>query len=249
MPIEVATLIRLVPRWITFVVAGFAAESAAAEPRFVCYPVMPGDTVTAISVRLTRDSRSWRGPGFQIFDPAAARFVSKGNYNHIRPGWQACVAQPSVARLEAPHPAGGQMIWWPLILLGALCSAAVATLLVIQLSLDRRKATQAALQRFGAAFISEFERPLIDERGPRSGLRAELAVSPDRRSGEVRLAPVEGRRYPNLADHRTNVEYDVKRVVSALNDRRFICGPLRAYGAWVAIPFRLKTELRKEGGP
>jgi len=248
MRIEVLTLIRLLPRWIPFVVAGFVADSAAAEPQFACYPVMPGDTVTAISMRLTRDLQGWRGPGFQIFDPAVARFVPKGSYSHIRPGWQACIAQPFVARSEALPPARGQMIWWPLILLCVLCSAAMATLLVIQSSRDRRRATMAVLQKFGSAFISEFERPLIDERGPRSVLRAELALSPDRRSGEVRLAPAEGQTYPNLADHRPNVEYDVTRVVRALNDRRFICGPLRARGAWVAVPFRLKPDLRKEGG-
>ena len=98
-----------------------------------------------------------------------------------------------------------------------------------------------------AAFIREFERPLLDQRGSRSVLRAELALSPDRGSLEVRLAPTDGRRYPNLSDHRTNVEYDVERVVNLLNDRRFICGPLRARGPWVAIPVRLKPDLHKEG--
>ena len=237
-------LVRLLPQWIALVIAGTAAESAAADPRLVCYPVMPGDTVTTISVRLTRDSRSWQGAGFQILDPAAARFVPKIAYRHIRPGLQACVAQPLLAGADAVRP-GWQMPWWPLIL---LCSTAAAALFAIQWSLERRKVTLAALQKFGATFISEFERPLIDERGSRSVLRAELALSPDRRSGEVLLAPAEGRRYPNLEDHRTNVEYDVKRVVTLLNDRRFICGPLRARGSWVAIPFRLQPDLREEGG-
>ena len=95
------------------------------------------------------------------------------------------------------------------------------------------------MQTFGAAFIREFERPLVDPRSSRSVLRAELALSPEKGSLEVRIAPTEGRRYPNLSDHRTNVEYDVERVVTLLNDRRFICGPLHARGPWVAIPFRL----------
>lgn len=237
------TLVRLVPQWIALVIAGIAAESAWADSRLLCYPVMPGDTVTTISVRLTRDSRSWQGAGFQILDPAAARFVPKGDYKHLRPGWHACVAEPLLVRPAALRP-GGQMPWWPLIL---LCSTAVAALFAIQASLERRNATSAALQKFGAAFISEFERPLIDERSTQRVLRAELALSPDRCSLEVLLAPAEGRRYPNLADHRTNVEYDVKRVVSLLNDRRFICGPLCVRGSWVAIPFRLEPDLRKEG--
>jgi len=121
-------------------------------------------------------------------------------------------------------------------------------LFALQLSIDRRKTTSQALQKFGTAFIHEFERPLIDERRPQSMLRAELALSPDRHSLEVRLAPTDGRRYPNLADHRTNVEYDIERVMNLLNDRRFTCGPLRARGSWVAIPFQMAPDLRKEGG-
>ena len=238
------TVVRLGLQWTAIVVAALAAESAAADARLLCYPVMPGDTVTTISLRLTGDSRSWQGAGFQIFDPSAARFVPKSAYSHIRPDWQACVAGPLVVRAEALPP-DGQMYWWALVL---LCPAAIAALFAIQTSLERRKAALATLEKFGAAFISEFERPLIDERDSQAVLRVALAVSPDRRSLEVLLAPAEGRRYPNLADHRTNVEYDVGRVVSLLNDRRFICGPLRARGSWVAIPIRLKPDLRKEGG-
>ena len=237
--------VRLAPQWIALVLAGAAAESAAATPRLLCYPVMAGDTVAAISLRLTRDPETWRGAGFQILDPAAARFIPKGDYRHIRPGLQACVAEPLLVRAGALPSTVGPMGWWPLVF---LCSAAVAALLALQWSIERRNATSRALEKYGSAFIREFERPLIDERSSPSALRAELTLSPDRRSLEVRLAPSEGRRYPNLADHRSNVEYDVRRVVSLLNDRRFICGPLSARGSWVAIPFRLNPDLRKEGG-
>lgn len=239
------TQARLLPQWIAFVIAGFAAESAAAAPRLLCYPVVPGDTVTSISIRLTRDPQSWRGSGFQILDPAAARLVPKSDYGHMRPGWQACMVEPVLEPAVVQRQA---VDWMGLWLLSLLCSAAMAAWLVIQSSLARRKAASQALEKFGAAFIREFERPLVDERSARSVLRAELVLSPDRRSLEVLLAPTEGRRYPNLADHRTNVEYDVSRVVGLLNDRRFICGPLRARGSWVAVPFRLKPDLRKEGG-
>jgi hypothetical protein len=235
---------RLVPVWIAFVLASAAAESAATTPRLLCYPVMPGDTVTAISLRLTRDPQSWLGSGFQLFDPASGRFVAKDDYRYIRTGWHACVSEPLLARAGALRPPAGRMGWWPLVLVGA---AMVTALLALQSSLERRKATSQALEHFGAAFIREFERPLIDERGAPSALRTQLALSPDKRTLEVLLAPADGRRYPNLADHRTNVEYDVTRVVGLLNDRRFTCGPLRARGSWVAIPFRLSPDLRKEG--
>ncbi len=229
---------------MAFVLAAVASESASAVPRLICYPIVPGDTVTAISVRLTRDPQSWRGDGFQIFDPATARFVPRATTAIFVPAGRHAWPSPSVAGSQALRPASSQMGWWILIL---LCSAAIAALFVIQSSLDQRKATIAALQTFGAAFIREFERPLLDQRGSRSVLRAELALSPDRGSLEVRLAPTDGRRYPNLSDHRTNVEYDVERVMNLLNDRRFICGPLRARGSWVAIPVRLKPDLHKEG--
>ena len=237
---KVLTHVRLVPPWVALVLAGIAAEAAAAAPRLICYPVMPGDTVTALSVRLTRDPQSWRGAGFQILDPAAARFIAKADYRYIHAGLQACLVEPALVRPAVPG-----MGWWLLIL---LCSSGAAALFAIQLSIDRRKTTSQALQKFGTAFIREFERPLIDERRPQSMLRAELALSPARHALEVRLAPTDGRRYPNLADHRTNVEYDVERVMNLLNDRRFTCGPLRARGSWVAIPFQMAPDLRKEGG-
>lgn len=225
---------------MALVLAAVASQSATAAPRLLCYPILPGDTLTALSVRLMRDPQSWRTAGFQILDPVAARFVPKGEYGNIRPGWQACVVEQVPVRQS--NPARG---WWLLVLLS---TAALAGLFVLQWLLERRKATSRVLEQFGAAFIREFERPLIDQRSARSVLRAKLALAPERGALEVLLAPTEGRRYPNLSDHRTNVEYDVERVVSLLNDRRFICGPLGTRGSWVAIPFRLKPDLHKEGG-
>jgi hypothetical protein len=229
---------RLVVRWAAFALVAASAESVAAAPRLLCYPVMPGETVTAVSIRLTKDPSGWRGSGFQILDPLASRFVPKTEYRVLRPGWQACVVEPPPLQSSAGT-------WGWLIL---LCSAAAGVLLAFQWSVERRKAVSRALEAFGAAFIREFERPLIDARSVKPALRTELSVSPADRSLEVRLAPADGKRYPNLADHRTNVEYDVERVVGVLNDRRFTCGPLSARGSWVAIPFRLQSDLSKEGG-
>jgi hypothetical protein len=235
----------LLPQLMAIAIAGLAAESAAAVPRLLCYPVMPGETVTSIAIRLTRDPHRWRRSDFQILDPAAGRLVGKSDYGRVRAGWQACLVQPAFERAGAGLQPVGTMHLWLLIL---LCSAGMIVWLAVDASLAKMKATSRALEQFGAAFVREFERPLIDERSARPVIRAELALSPDRRTLEVLLAPAEGRRYPNLADHRTNVEYDVMRVVSLLNDRRFICGPLRERGSWVAVPFRLKPDLQKEGG-
>ena len=216
--------------WVALVLAGFAADAAAAAPRLVCYPVMPGDTLAALSIQLMRDPRGWRTERFQLLDPAAARFLPKPEYRRIRAGLHACIVQPSAASWSIPG-----RDWWLLLLVS---SAAGAVFFVLQSWMDRRTAA-AALRTFGAAFIREFERPLLDERNPQPVLRCRMAVSPDRRLLDVLLAPVEGRRYPNLADHRSNVEYDVERVMSALNDRRFTCGPLGTRGSWVVVPVRL----------
>lgn len=223
---------------MTLILVGAAAESAAAAPRLICYPLMRGDSIAAVSIRLTQDPHGWQAPRFQIVDPAGARFIPKSEYGFLRPEWQACIVEPSVVR-----PVIGS-----LEMLVLFCSAAAAGLMAFQWSVERRKTVSSALEKYGAAFIREFERPLVDVRNPQPMLRAEFSVSPSQRSLEVRLAPADGRRYPNLVDHRTNVQYDVERVVGVLNDRRFVCGPLSARGSWVAIPFRLETNLRKEGG-
>ena len=230
----------MVRLWIVLVLVGIAAEAAAAVPRLVCHVIAPGETVTALAFRLTRHPQGWRSDAFQILDPAAARFLSKADYHLVHAGLRACIVEP----LVAPSPAPSRD-WWLLLL---ACSAAAAVSFAVLSSMDRRKANSQALHTFGAAFIREFERPLVDERQPRSVLRSDLALSRDRRSIEVLLAPADGQRYPNLADHRTNVEYDVERVMSVLNDRRFIRGLLRARGEWVAIPFQMASDVRKEGG-
>jgi hypothetical protein len=203
----------------------------------------PDDTVTMLATRLTGDARNWQAEGFQILDPARGQFVPKSHYSSVTPDWQACVVDSLIASDPGRHERDVMMA------IAVLLSAGfVAAMFAFDEATDRHKATSAMLEKFGAAFIREFERPLIDERGPRSVLRTELALSPDRRSLEVRLAPIDGRRYPNLADHRTNVEYDVERVMRFLNDRRFTHGPLRARGSWVAIPFQMAGSARVASG-
>jgi hypothetical protein len=56
------------------------------------------------------------------------------------------------------------------------------------------------------------------------------------------LAPADGRSYPNLADHRKNVEYDVDRVLRLVNAQPVMSGPLYTRGSWVVIPFQFDTN-------
>lgn len=239
---------------------GIATESVAATPGFICHPVRPGDSASAIALRLTHSNRAWHEPGFQIFDPIAARFIPKARYRRIEPGWQVCVVESLVAapivssdqrvspsRYEVPRgvaaplpvmtaPARAPSRWWSLTFLAITSVMAWGT---FQALAARSNMVARTLEAFAADFIREFERPLIDERTHGTVLHSEVSVSPRTRSMEVRLAPSGGRRYPNLEDHRSNVEYDIYRVMTLLDDRRFSCGPVRSQGPWVAFPFRL----------
>ena len=51
-----------------------------------------------------------------------------------------------------------------------------------------------------------------------------------------------GHRYPNLDDHRRNVEYDVDRIAYGLRHHPFVRRPLRVEGQWVVVPFQLKPR-------
>jgi hypothetical protein len=235
-----------------------AIGSAAAAPRYVCYTVMPGDTVTAIAARLTSDARNWRDPGFQIFDPLRARFIPKTDYSRIQSGWHACLGDALLMPSAVPRsrdPVTASAAGLPIAVssqtraltrwswLTLLCSVAAMAGLLVSMRTQRANVSDRVLEAFGNAFIREFERPLMEERGARTAvLRTELTVSARHGSLDVRLAPVEGRTYPNLADHRMNVEYDVQRVIALLNDPRFVPGPLARRGEWVSIPFRFVSN-------
>src|SRR5262245_62100372 len=77
---------------------------ASAGPRTVCYTVQRGDTAAVASLRLTGSVRNRHAPWFQIFNPATSAIVPKSQYDHIEPGWQACVVQ-AVAQVAAPPAA------------------------------------------------------------------------------------------------------------------------------------------------
>jgi hypothetical protein len=109
----------------------------------------------------------------------------------------------------------------------------------------RRKTASVLAQHFANRFIAEFERPLhaYDRTHP---LKARVRRA-GRRRFEILLAPGVGRRYPNLTDHKRNVEYDVARVVSALDDHAFVCGGLYAQAEWVVVPFEPRTRSKQSG--
>jgi len=112
--------------------------------------------------------------------------------------------------------------------------------------LVRRKTVSILVQCFVQRFVDEFERPLIRYDGERA-VRSRLRMSVRRGRFDILLAPAEGRRYPNLSDHKKNVEYDVDRVMRALADDSFVTGALYAHAGWIVVPFRFTAGPRQSG--
>lgn len=104
--------------------------------------------------------------------------------------------------------------------------------------LVRRKTTAIVMRHFAHRFVDEFERPLIHCHAAERPVRSALRCSVRRGRFDVLLAPGEGHRYPNLLDHKKNVEYDVSRVMEALADDAFVSGPLYMQAGWVVVPFQ-----------
>jgi len=113
--------------------------------------------------------------------------------------------------------------------------------------LARRKTAFIIEHCFVQRFVDEFERPLVrydvGERPVRSRLRFGLR----RGRFDILLAPGEGRHYPNLSDHRKNVEYDVARVMHVLADDSFVSGAPYRKAGWIVVPFRFTTEPSQSG--
>lgn len=107
--------------------------------------------------------------------------------------------------------------------------------------LTRRKTTSIVVGYFAHRFIVEFERPLLrDDAEP--ALRSRFRRGTRLARFDILLAPGKGRRYPNLSDHKQNVEYDVARVMQSLADDAFVSGPLYTQAGWVVVPFRFTAD-------
>jgi hypothetical protein len=116
--------------------------------------------------------------------------------------------------------------------------------------LGRRKTISFVMRLFAERFVHEFQRPLVRYHGGERPLRSRLRCSAGRGRFDILLAPGKGRRYPNLSDHKKNVEYDVARIVQLLGDESFVCGPLSTHAGWVVVPFQFQVRRSvREGGP
>jgi len=97
------------------------------------------------------------------------------------------------------------------------------------------------MRRAGEAFVTVFARPLVDSSSEAPPIRTRFRFVRRKQQLEISIAPGPGRRYPNLADHRTNVEYDVNRVMHVLGKQFVLSDHLRAAGKWVVVPIRQVT--------
>jgi hypothetical protein len=102
------------------------------------------------------------------------------------------------------------------------------------------------MQRAGEDFVVAFARPLVDLSSNAPPIQVRLRFVPQAQQLEISIAPGAGRRYPNLVDHRRNVEYDVNRVMHVLGNQFVVSDRLRAAGKWVVVPIRL-TDVPQTG--
>ena len=238
-----------------------AAARAVAEPA-TCYTIQPGDTAALISLRLTGNVQQRREPWFQIIDASRSRLITKSEYGRIRPGWLACIPlsrlSPEWRRERPPTMANGAaatgprlraittgvpaIAWWGGVVLAVMLLARAAHQYV-----SRRHVIVSIMEQFGARFIREFERPLMQPGCGERAVESRLRVLPRRRRLEILLAPAGPRRYPNLSDHRKNVTYDVERVLRLLRDERFVGDQLSAHGRWVVVACRFTVGSKQEG--
>jgi hypothetical protein len=234
--------------------------------QLTCFAVRPGDTAARLAQRFTGNADNRYQAWFQIVKPGAATFVPKSRYDDIQPGWYACVAaerlrasaQPLDHLASSPPPLVRPMsvvdrsiLWFALLFLtGAALPLAWAE---TRRYIDQRRATLDIMTAFGGKFISEFERPLFRRHVAEPPIKSRLRCEPARHRLEVLVAPANGRIYPNLVDHRRNVEYDVERVLHVLKNEPFsrdqplLNGALRSEGPWVVIPFSLRNPRSQEG--
>jgi hypothetical protein len=111
----------------------------------------------------------------------------------------------------------------------------------------RRRTMTIVMRHFADRFVHEFERPLVRYETAERPLRSRLRRGVRQGRFDILLAPGDGRRYPNLSDHKKNVEYDVARVQQVLGDASFVSGPVYVQAGWVVVPFQFKAGSNQSG--
>ena len=251
-----------------------ALPSRVAAQQFVCWPIAAGDTASSLARRLTGNADAAYSLAFQIRDPARRMFVPKSHYQRLRADWQACVAPALVPKTPVVYAPVVALAASPMVpdrpiaitpralastplavtradrtLAGVRVAAAVAAVLFVVLLLVvvgslTRQTLPPSVRRAGENFLTVFAQPLFDPSSGVPPIQARLQFVRRTQQLEIFMAPGPGHRYPNLADHKMNVEYDVDRVIRVLGNY-VLSGSPRAAGKWVVVTLR---PLRKEQG-
>lgn len=243
-----------------------AASVTAAGPydatteRFHCYRIRAGDSAADIAKHLTGHRGDLSGSLFQIFD-SQRQPVPLAQYDKISAGWTVCLAEgraPAAIRTSVPAnpatsvqhmPAVAELlptfynpddVWW----LASIVAAAATSLFALN-SWRKQLALAHVMRRFGDDFVREFGRPWTRYRGAGPLPRARIRVNPRQSRIEILVAPSPGRTYPNLSDHRSNVEYDVLRIAAALKHAAFVSNEPYAEGEWVVLPFQFTGRVNQ----
>ena len=234
------------------IVLSLAGMSSSVDAEWLaCSTIQPGDTVARVATRITGDARYRHSARFQIVDPATGRTIPKSRYNRIQAGWQACVQQVPLVVASHQPLATSSSPRDPAVFLVfgvGLVGAVVTARIVHRVYFSDRQRTLDVMTAFGTRFVREFERPLIQPVPAPQRIHSRLRARPQRKRLDILLAPSGKGRYPNLADHKDNVLYDIVRVVRLLRDRSFSCGLPYAEGEWVVVPFQFKGWSEQAGG-
>ena len=257
---------------VVFLVLCGASLRAEAQ-QFACWPIVRGDTASSLARRLTGTAANTYRDAFQIRDPTRQKFVPKSQYARLSTNWRACVARellksdertsalaPAAAPSTAPPaaPSATSQVASSAVLSAvtqydvgfAVTFGAAVSLMLLMISAVSSYAAgrpmPPALQRAGEDFLKAFATPLVDPTSAVPPIAGHLRFIRRKQRLEICIAPHGGRRYPNLADHKTNVVYDVHRVIGIMGAHRIVCDRLHAEGPWVVVSIRLTGP--KEAG-
>jgi hypothetical protein len=235
-----------------------AAVRSADAQALRCSAILPGETVSRVAMRMTGSAEYRHQPWFQVVVPDTGTLIAKSSYDDVQAGWRACLMSAhGASRHPTPSPSAaaffGVPIRWlnganlELLLLADLGVALVLFWIAVDKYSSQRQRTVRTMTEYAEQFLREFKRPLIDPVLNVAPVRSRVQVSPVGSRLEICLAPADGKRYPNLSDHKDNVTYDVGRIVRSLHNPSFLCLQMYAKGAWVVIPFQFHGNANKEG--
>lgn len=197
--------------------------------------------------------RSLSSSATHVEEPDAANVSEAPDGSDVPKVLAAATAPASAGAGDRPQPSAAiafrslgdvdlTMLW-----LGAAMVVLWLGWWVVDDYLARRKTAAIVVRYFAHRFVDEFERPLVRYDVETRPVRSRLRCGARPRRFDILLAPGEGRRYPNLSDHKKNVEYDVARVIHVLGDDSFVSGALYTQAGWIVVPFQFTAGPTQSG--